>query len=795
VYSQLRALRDRYAEEIRARFPRIPRRVSGYELDALLPEHQFNVARALVGSEGTCVTMLEGTVRLMEAPRARALLVLGFHDIFAAADAVIPILESQPIGLEAIDEVLVGNLQRKRKLPREVDLLPAGKAWLLVEFGADSVREADAAARRLLGKLSGWRSSPTGTVFTDPREIGMVWLVRESALGATAFVPGEPATWEGWEDAAVAPERLGGYLRDFRRLLKRYGYHGSLYGHFGQGCVHTRINFDLETAAGIATFRAFIDEAADLVVAYGGSLSGEHGDGQARGELLPKMFGQALVDAFREFKRIWDPDGLMNLGKLVDPYAATDHLRRPGYQPQPVRSFFELAAEGGMAGAALRCVGVGKCRKTSEGTMCPSSMVTREERHSTRGRAHLLFEMLRGETIADGWDSQEVKHALDLCLACKSECPVSVDMATYMAEFLAHHYARRRHPLREHLFGHIVWWAAAAARVPRLVNTLAAIRPIARRLQAAAGIAPERQLPRFATETFQDWMARHPPRSEGKPVVLWSDTFTNYFYPRVGRAAVHVLEHLGYHVVVPPQTCCGRPLYDFGLLVSAREHLDAVFEVFDGERYARAPVVVLEPSCFAVFQDEARNLRPNRPAARAVAERAALFDTFLRPHFENGDLDPLAGDALVHVHCHQQALAGRESTSATLAAARFDARVLDAGCCGMAGSFGFDERHYGLSIDIGERVLLPAVETRQPRRQSSPTDSAAASKSVTRPHARPVISRKSFLKPSADDLQRVTSFDRPDAVSTGPWHLSSAPRSALSRSPACGSSRADLNRS
>jgi FAD/FMN-containing dehydrogenase/Fe-S oxidoreductase len=712
VYSQLRILRDRYADEIHARFPRIPRRVSGYELDALLPEHQFNVARALVGSEGTCVTVLEATVRLMEAPRARALLVLGFHDIFEAADAVMPILEAQPIGLEAVDEVLVGNLQRKKKLPREVALLPAGKAWLLVEFGAHSVRDADAAARRLLESLSGWRSSPSGTVFTDPHEIGMVWLVRESALGATAFVPGEPATWEGWEDAAVPPERLGGYLRDFRRLLTRYQYHGSLYGHFGQGCVHTRIDFDLETAAGIARFRAFIDEAADLVVAYGGSLSGEHGDGQARGELLPKMFGQALVEGFREFKRIWDPDGLMNPGKLVDPYAATDHLRRPDYRPTPVRGFFALAAEGGMTGAALRCVGVGKCRKTDEGTMCPSYMVTREERHSTRGRAHLLFEMLRGETITEGWDSQEVKHALDLCLACKackSECPVSVDMATYKAEFLAHHFAGRRHPLREHLFGHIDLWAAAATRVPRVVNALGALRPIARRLQAAAGIAPQRQLPRFATETFQDWMARHPPRSEGKPVVLWSDTFTNYFYPHVGRAAVHVLEHLGYHVVVPPQTCCGRPLYDFGLLESAREHLDAVFGVFADERYARAPVVVLEPSCFAVFQDEAKNLTPDRPAARAVAERAVLFDTFVRPHFENGDLTPLAGDALVHVHCHQQAVAGRESTSATLAAARFDARILDAGCCGMAGSFGFDERHYGISIDIGERVLLPAV--------------------------------------------------------------------------------------
>jgi FAD/FMN-containing dehydrogenase/Fe-S oxidoreductase len=712
IYRRLRALRDREAEEIRRRYPRIPRRVSGYELDALLPEHDFNVARALVGSEGTCVTVLEATVRLLEAPRDRALLVLGFRDIYAAADAVMEVLESRPIGLEAIDEVLVGNLKKKLKLSREIQLLPEGEAWLLVEFGADTASDAEAAARRLVATLSRHRAAPAGTVYTDPHDIAMVWLIRESGLGATAFVPGEPATWEGWEDAAVPPERLGAYLRDFRRVLNRYHYHGSLYGHFGQGCVHTRTNFDLETPAGIATYRAFIDEAADLVVAYGGSLSGEHGDGQARAELLPKMFGHTLVSAFREFKRIWDPDGLMNPGKLVDPYAATDHLRRPGYRPEPGRGFFQLADEGGMAGAALRCVGVGKCRKTGEGTMCPSYMVTREEQYSTRGRAHLLFEMLRGETITTGWQSREVKQALELCLACKackSECPVSVDMATYKAEFLAHYYARLSHPLRDQLFGHIDWWAMAAARAPRLVNTLAAIGPVARRLQAALGIAPERRLPRFAPETFQQWMARHPPRSEGTPVILWSDTFTNYFYPQVGRAAVQVLEHLGCHVIVPPQTCCGRPLYDFGLLESAREHLHAVFGVLGEEPHRHAPIVVLEPSCFAVFQDEARNLATGRPMAQALAERTVLFDTFVRAHFERGDLPPPSGSALVHVHCHQQAIVGRESIASTLAAARVDARIVDAGCCGMAGAFGFDRQHYRVSMAIGERVLLPAV--------------------------------------------------------------------------------------
>jgi FAD/FMN-containing dehydrogenase/Fe-S oxidoreductase len=712
IYARLRSLRDQYAAEIRTRYPRIPRRVSGYELDALLPELDFNVARALVGSEGTCVTILEATVHLINAPRARALLVLGYPDIYAAADAVTDVLSAQPIGLEAVDEVIVANLKKKAKLSQEIALLPDGEAWLLVEFGADSIADARGAADGLGARLSQRWRGPTSRVFTDAREMAKVWLVRESGLGATAFVPGETATWEGWEDAAVAPEHLGRYLRDFRRLLARYGYRGSLYGHFGQGCVHTRTNFDFDTTEGIARYRAFIEEAADLVVTYGGSLSGEHGDGQSRAALLPKMFGPHLVNAFREFKQIWDPGGLMNPGKVVDSYAPTDNLRLPGYRPAAVKTFFPLVVEGGIARAASRCVGVGKCRKSDEGTMCPSYMVTRDERHSTRGRAHLLFEMLRGETITDGWESDDVKHALDLCLACKackSECPVSVDMATYKAEFLAHHYARRSRPLRAMLFGHIDWWAAIASRVPRLVNLFGSVRPLAGPLQSAVGIAPDRRLPRFAPETFQRWMQVHPPRSEGRPVILWSDTFTNYFHPEVGRAAVHVLERLGYYVSVPPQTCCGRPLYDFGLLESAREYLDDVFISLADAVTNGTPVVVLEPSCFSVFRDEARTLSGDRPIAAAIGEQVVLFDDFVRSHFEQGDLPSLSRNALVHLHCHEQALAGRDAAAGTFAAARLNARIVDAGCCGMAGSFGFDKRHYGVSMDVGERVLLPAI--------------------------------------------------------------------------------------
>ena len=714
IYRRLRELRDRYADEIRRRYPRIPRRVSGYNLDALLPENGFNLARALVGSEGTCATVLEATVRVIDAPRARALLVLGYPDIYAAADHVMEAVDAQPIGLEAIDEVLVGNLKSKGKHTKETSLLPRGDAWLLVEFGGENARDAESRARRLHDAFVRRRAASAARIFTQSDDMRMVWAVREASLGATAFVPGEPATWEGWEDAAVPPARISAYLRDFNRLRKRYGYHGSIYGHFGQGCIHTRTNFDFETATGVARFRAFIEEAADLVIAYGGSLSGEHGDGQARGELLPKMFGQALVGAFREFKAIWDPDGLMNPGKVVNPYAITENLRRPGYTPAPERTYFQFDIEGGIAGAALRCVGVGKCRKTTEGTMCPSYMVTHEEQHSTRGRARLLFEMLRGETITSGWDSEEVKSALDLCLACKackSECPVSVDMATYKAEFLAHHYERRTHPLRAHIFGHIDWWADVAACMPRMINMLSSIRALASPLQSAVGIAAERELPRFATHTFQHWVQRRPPRAESKPVIVWSDTFTNYFHPEIGRAAVEVLERLGYDVRVPRQSCCGRPLYDFGLLDSAREHLKDVFRTFADDAADSTPIVVLEPSCFAVFREEAQNLFPDVPIARALANRVVLFDSFIRPHFERGDLQPLTGDALVHLHCHQKALVGGDPSASTFSAARLSARILDSGCCGMAGSFGFDKAHYKVSLDIGERVLLPAVRS------------------------------------------------------------------------------------
>jgi FAD/FMN-containing dehydrogenase len=522
IYAQLRALRDRYASLIRARFPDIPRRVSGYNLPWLLPEHGFHVARALVGSECTCVTVLETTVRLVPSPPVRSLLVLGYADVYAAGDHIMEILAHRPIGLEGLDDVLVSDMKKKGLYPAELKLLPEGNGRLLVEFGGEDKQDADAPARRLMGELQKQPHPPSMKLFDDPAQERTIWLVRRSGLGATARVPGANDTWEGWENAAVPPEKLGGYLRAFRKLLTAYGYACSLYGHFGQGCVHTRIDFDLLTKKGIETYRAFIHDAADLVVNYGGSLSGEHGDGQSRGELLPKMFGAELMQAFREFKAIWDPQGKMNPGKLIDAYRADENLRlgvdyRP---PQPPTHFkFPGDDKGSFSRATLRCVGVGECRRESVGTMCPSYRVTREEMHSTRGRARLLFEMLQGDPLKGGWRDEHVKEALDLCLACKGckgDCPVQVDMAAYKAEFLSHYYAGRLRPRQAYSMGLIYWWARLASLMPGIVNAVTQAPLLGDVVKVLGGVAPERRMPVFARQTFQQWFRRRGPRNQGK---------------------------------------------------------------------------------------------------------------------------------------------------------------------------------------------------------------------------------------------------------------------------------------
>lgn len=721
IFARLRELRDRYAALIRERFPDIPRLVSGYGLQFLLPEHGFNLAGALVGSESTLVTVLEATVRLVPSPPVRILVVLGYKDVYVAGDHVPQILKYQPLALEGLDDLLVKLVKDKGMTREEAGLLPPGGGWLVVELGGQTTGEAAAAAEHMMAELRALDDAPSMRCYADPAEQRTLWAIREAGLAATAIPPNAPRTWPGWEDSAVAPAQVGSYLRGLRALFEKYGYHPSLYGHFGQGCIHCSIDFDLVTAEGLRQFRSFLNEAAHLCVAHGGSLSGEHGDGQARGELLPIMFGDELMKAFREFKAIWDPERRMNPGKLIEADPILSNLRLgTHYQPSEPTTHFKFPEDGGsFANAALRCVGVGKCRKLDTGTMCPSYMVTREEKHTTRGRAHALFEMLRGEVLKGGWKDEGVKETLDLCLSCKGckgDCPVNVDIATYKAEFLSHYYEGRLRPRSAYAMGWIRRWAKLAALAPRLVNALTHAPGLSALLKWGGGIAQERTFPAFAEMTFKRWFRERPPRNVGRQrVILWPDTFNDHFSPHVAQAAVEVLEAAGFQVVVPEaDLCCGRPLYDYGFLDEAKARLREILKVLRPLIEEGVPLVALEPSCLAVFRDEMPNLYPHDEDAVRLRAQAFTLAEFLQREAPTWQLPALDRKAIVHGHCHQKAVLGTRADAQLLARLGLESEVLDSGCCGMAGSFGFEAEKRDLSIQIGERVLLPAVRRADP---------------------------------------------------------------------------------
>lgn len=716
IYAGLARIRDTYADEIRRRFPKIPRRVSGYNLDELLPENGFHVARALVGTEGTCVTVLEAACQLKESPQHRRLVALAFGDPFIAADHVPQVLEHKPIGLEGFDGLLVDYMLKKGLNVEDVKLLPSGRGFLLCEFGADSPEEAEKQVKAFTAAAGDFPARPAICTYSD-EEAARVWRVREAGLAANVFVPGQPEGWEGWEDSAVPPERLGGYLRRLKVLMDDFGYTAPMYGHFGQGCIHLRITFDLESAGGIRDFRNFIDQAADLVLEFGGSLSGEHGDGQSRGALLPKMYGPHLMRAFAEFQALWDPENRMNPGKMIDPVAVYDPVENlrlgAGYHAKSPRTWFQFPDDGGSFGAAtMRCVGVGACRQHDHGSMCPSYRATREEQHSTRGRARLLWEMLQGNVLSDGWRSREVKESLDLCLsckACKSECPVNVDMATWKAEFFAHYYKGRMRPLGHYAFGYMDRWARLGSLTPRLANLLLQTPGSRSILKALAGVAQERDLPPLARHSFQS--RQHAARTSGSPVLLWADTWNNYLHPGTLDAAAEVLGTAGFAVQVPPgHLCCGRPLYDFGFLDSARKYLLKILDRLGPQIDAGMPMVILEPSCASVFRDELINFFPNNERARRLKKQTFLLGEFLAhqaPAFQPPTLE--GRQVVVHGHCHQKSLMSMQEDVSLLKSAGAQVRLLDSGCCGMAGPFGFEKEKYQVSQAIGELVLLPAV--------------------------------------------------------------------------------------
>lgn len=726
IYARLRSLRDRYARLIQSHYPKLPRRVSGYNLDRLLPaeDGRFNVARALVGTESTCVTILEAKVQLVPHHPHRTLVVLGYPDIFHAADDVARIVSFNPIGLEGFDDVTTQNIERKNLLQREyLSGLPEGKGWLLVEFGAGTKEEAEDRASHMMKALPG-RQWPTVRICTDVTEQSKIWAIRESALGANSFVPGCDPTWEGWEDSAVSPEKLGGYLRDLQTLFNKYCYKSVFYGHFGQGCVHNRVNFDFQSSPGVKKWRAFMEEATDLVVAYGGSLSGEHGDGQARGEFLYKMFGPELIEAFREFKSIWDPDWKMNPGKVVDPYRIDANIRVQAQDltKLPSTHFHFIDDNRNFAHSVERCVGVGKCTRVNpegaEATMCPSYMVTRDEKHSTRGRAHLLWEMLNGEVIKDGWRDENVKESLDMCLGCKgckSECPVNVDMATYKAEFLSHYWEGRLRPLSAYAFGWIDKWARLAAKAPGLANGFIKLPVVSGLSKAVLGIAPERVLPTFAKQTFREWFRQRPPLQAGTKILLWPDTFNNYFTPQAAKAAVQILESAGYQVEIPrDQMCCGRPLYDHGFLKMAKSYLLRVLDGLKAQIEAGTPIIVLEPSCCSVFRDEMCDLLPGLESARHLRQNIFTFAEFMERKASHYSLPTLHGKAIVQGHCHQKSIMRMKADESLIRKLGLDCRMLESGCCGMAGAFGYEKDKYSVSMACAERVLLPEVRKADP---------------------------------------------------------------------------------
>ncbi len=726
IYAKLKQIRDTYGARVRERFPDIPRRVSGYNLNQLLEENGFNVARALIGTEGTCVHVLELTLRLVPNPKHTALALIGFEDIATVGDHV-PICNAHyPHAVEGMDETLFQHMHEKGQNPHEQEeLFPAGHAWMIALFGADTKEEAEAKAEALVEDLK--RQSDDvrrARVVSDQHKMDEIFKIREAGLGVNAKIPNQPEFYPGWEDSAVAPEYLGKYLREFQQKMQQYEYMASIYGHFGQGCVHCRINFDLFTKDGIEKYRKFVHEMAHIVVKYEGSVSGEHGDGQVRAELLPIMYGDDLVHAFWEFKTAFDPHNKMNPGKVVKPYRIDENLRwGTNYEPWDPPTKFPLEKDHhSFAYAANRCVGAGVCRKHDKGTMCPSYMVSLEEKYSTRGRARLLFEMLQGDPMTRGWKDETVKESLEYCLACKGckhECPVNVDMATYKAEFLHHYFKGKPRPLHMWLFGYMFVWAKVASYIPGVANFFSQAPPFSTLLKKIASIAPQREIPMFADYTFRQWFAKRSPRNVGKErAILWTDTWNEYFHPQTAQAAVEVLEDAGYHVLIPPrQICCGRPLYDYGMLDQAQRQLHAILDELRPLIREGVPLVGLEPSCLSVFKDEMQDMLANDMDASRLAAQTYALETFLNKkaereeHYKPPKLDR---DAIVHEHCHKKSVLDPTSETHVFDQMQIEHETLESGCCGMAGAFGFEDSHYDMSIKCGERVLLPKVRAAKP---------------------------------------------------------------------------------
>ncbi|MFC4603999.1 FAD-binding and (Fe-S)-binding domain-containing protein [Rhodococcus kronopolitis] len=703
---------------LRTELGRFERQVSGFSLEHLLPERGHHLARAFVGTEGTCGLLLDATVTLVRVPAATALAVLGYPDMPSAADDVPALLATRPLAVEGIDARLVDVVRRHHGT---VPDLPRGAGWLFVEMAGDTPAEAldrAAALCRASGAVD-TRVLPTGA------ESAALWRIRADGVGLSGRTrDGHPA-WPGWEDAAVPQDRLGRYLRDFEDLTREHGVDGLLYGHFGDGCVHVRL--DLPIADAPARFRAFLVDAATLVASHGGSMSGEHGDGRARSELLPLMYSPAALSAFAEFKGLFDPDGVLNPGVVVRPDAVDAQLRLAGVRSTPGVGGLALDADGGdLAVAAHRCVGIGKCRADGSATggfMCPSYLATRDEKDSTRGRARVLQEVLNGTLVTGGFDAPELAESLELCLSCKacaSDCPAGVDMAAYKSESLYRKYRGRRRPVAHYTLGRLPQWLRLAVAAPALVNAAAGIAPLRRAGLRLAGIDPRRAAPTLAPRSFRRWWRRRDDASAGRPeVLLWVDTFANAFSPAVARAAVLLLEDAGYRVLITERSaCCGLTWISTGQLDGARTQLAATLDQLEPHLRAGRPIVGLEPSCTAVLRSDLLELLPDDPRARLTSTSTHTLAEFLTAAVgsDGSPWSPPRLDGtrvLVQPHCHQHAVLGFEADRLLLE--RSGATVTElAGCCGLAGNFGMESGHYDVSVAVAEHALLPALRAAGP---------------------------------------------------------------------------------
>jgi FAD/FMN-containing dehydrogenase/Fe-S oxidoreductase len=728
IYREIARIRETYGEEIRTRYPAHWRRVSGYNLNELVgvglrpprsAGQPLNVARLIVGSEGTFVAVVEAKMRLVRRPKRTALNVIHYRDVQEALESSQAILETGPYAVELTDKMILDLARRNIEQSKRMGFVQGDpEAIMIVEYAGESEGEVRAKVEALEARRQRERFGYAAHAALEPAEVQSIWNLRKAGLGLLLGMKGDKKPIAFVEDTAVEPRHLAEFVARFREIFAKHDTVGAYYGHCSVGCLHIRPVIDLKTPRGLEQVRAIADEITDLVVKFRGTISSEHGDGRARSPFLERMYGPRIMQAFRELKHAFDPDNRMNPGNIVAPAAVTDHQRYGAqYTTWEPTTLLDFSEQGGFAAAIEMCNGVGACRKTLEGTMCPSYMATKDEEHSTRGRANALRAVLSGRVPPAEFTGKRLYQVMDLCLeckGCKAECPANVDMAKLKYEFLHHYYQANGLPLRNRMFGRVARMNRLASRAPALFNWLSGLAVSRWALEKVAGIDRRRPLPSLAAESFTDWFKRRTPPAAAPrgEVVLFNDTFTTYNVPEIARAAVEVLEAGGYRVVLVDRKCCGRPLISKGLLAEAREH--AEWNVARLAPYARRGVAIvgLEPSCLLTLRDETVDL-VRTDDARAVAKQALLFEEFLVRERAKGLTLPFGSNgrkALLHGHCHQKALVGTAPTVGALRWAGFDVQEVDSGCCGMAGSFGFEREHYDISVSLGNRRLAPAVK-------------------------------------------------------------------------------------